>query len=60
VEIKPKWCKGCAICVEFCPHEVLAMEGGKAVVKNPEACNACGLCEVRCPDFAIVLRIKKR
>jgi 2-oxoglutarate ferredoxin oxidoreductase subunit delta len=53
--IKESWCKGCAICVEFCPHDVLAMEKGKAKVINLKACTACGMCELRCPDFAIVV-----
>ena len=53
--IKESWCKGCAICVEFCPQHVLAMENGKAKVVHLEACTACGLCELRCPDFAITV-----
>ena len=51
----PKWCKGCGICVAFCPKEVLAVEKEKIVVKNPENCILCGLCELRCPDYAIWL-----
>ena len=55
IEIKKEWCKGCAFCVEFCPQEVLEMEGIYPVIVNMEACTACGLCEVLCPDFAIVV-----
>lgn len=48
------WCKGCGICVEFCPKKSLAMgRDGKAHVVNLESCNSCGLCYLRCPDFAI-------
>ncbi len=53
VKVKPSWCKGCEICVEFCPHDVLEMRDGIAHVKNLSACTACGLCELYCPDFAI-------
>jgi len=53
IEIKSEWCKGCDICVAFCPADVLEMKNGKAVVKNLNACTACMLCELRCPDFAI-------
>lgn len=54
--LRPEWCKGCRICVEFCPKGVLALsEDEKAIVVNEEACNECGLCELRCPDFAIEL-----
>jgi len=48
-------CKGCEICVAFCPRDVLALEDEKAVVVNLSACIACDLCELRCPDFAIEL-----
>ena len=47
------WCKGCHICVEFCPTKVLEMKGFVAAVKNLEACIKCMQCELRCPDFAI-------
>lgn len=53
--INEAWCKGCAICVELCPEDVLVMEAGKAKVAHLEQCTACGLCELRCPDFAIVV-----
>jgi 2-oxoglutarate ferredoxin oxidoreductase subunit delta len=53
IEVNQKWCKGCAICVEFCPRHVLEMKGVYPVVVNIDACTACGLCEVLCPDFAI-------
>lgn len=56
IEINTKWCKGCGICVAFCPKQVLGIEGEKACVKNPEACIACKLCEYRCPDLAIQVR----
>jgi 2-oxoglutarate ferredoxin oxidoreductase subunit delta len=52
--INREYCKGCRICVHFCPKEVLALdEDDKAVVLKPENCIACRLCELRCPDLAI-------
>lgn len=54
VEINRDWCKGCGICVAFCPKEALALdEHDKAFMSHPESCNACGICELRCPDMAI-------
>ena len=53
VEIKEAWCKGCEICVAFCPKQVLSMEKGIAKVINLEACTGCQMCEMYCPDFAI-------
>lgn len=49
----PAWCKGCGICVEFCPKNVLAVEHEKIKVLDAESCIKCGLCELRCPDYAI-------
>jgi 2-oxoglutarate ferredoxin oxidoreductase subunit delta len=53
IEIIEKYCKGCHICVEFCPTKVLEMKGFVASVKNLDACIKCMQCELRCPDFAI-------
>lgn len=54
--IHREWCKGCAICVEFCPTQVLALDDeGKNTIANDAACTECRLCELRCPDFAIEL-----
>ena len=47
-----KWCKGCGICVAFCPKGVLILEDKVKIVK-PEECIFCGQCEQRCPDYAI-------
>lgn len=53
ITIDEKWCKGCEICVAFCPKKVLTMKKNKAKVYNPDACTGCQLCEIYCPDFAI-------
>jgi 2-oxoglutarate ferredoxin oxidoreductase subunit delta len=53
IEINERYCKGCHICVEFCPTRVFAMKGFTASVINLEACIGCMQCELRCPDFAV-------
>ncbi len=53
VHIFPEWCKGCGICVAFCPKNVLEMRCQKASVARPEDCIRCYLCARRCPDFAV-------
>ena len=54
--INRQWCKGCGICVEFCPEDALTLdEMEKANLAYPDKCNGCGMCELRCPDLAIEL-----
>lgn len=61
ISIKMPRCKGCGICVAFCPKQVLGLDDlGKVQVLNPDACIGCGQCELRCPDYAIFVdRVKK-
>ena len=50
----PNWCKGCGLCVAFCPTKVLEQgPGGRVEIAHPEKCTACRWCELHCPDFAI-------
>jgi 2-oxoglutarate ferredoxin oxidoreductase subunit delta len=53
-------CKGCALCVEYCPCGVLEMSEAfnrkgyhPPLVVEPAACVACQFCEEVCPEFAI-------
>ncbi|MGB5824422.1 MAG: 4Fe-4S binding protein [Proteocatella sp.] len=53
--IDKNWCKGCGICVAFCPKKVLGLVNGKIEIERQEDCIKCGQCELRCPDYAIYL-----
>ncbi len=55
LNVEESLCKGCGICVAFCPKAVLELEQGKVNIVNLDACIKCGQCELRCPDFAIYL-----
>jgi 2-oxoglutarate ferredoxin oxidoreductase subunit delta len=61
VYVFEKWCKGCNICIEFCPKQTLALSADfKAFQDKPDDCILCGLCELRCPDFSIFVVQKKK
>ncbi len=55
-------CKGCQLCVTYCPQGVLEMSDifntkgyHPPQVYNAQGCLACGLCEMLCPEFAIYI-----
>ncbi len=57
VEVETAWCKGCDICVRFCPERCLVMNDRQvAEMVHAERCTGCRLCEWLCPDFAITVR----
>lgn len=57
--INTEWCKGCGICVAFCPQNVLELDQKeKATAARIEDCIACRMCELRCPDLAVEVEIE--
>ena len=51
------WCKGCGICVAFCPTGVLELNvDGHPFSASPEKCTACHWCDTHCPDMAIIVK----
>jgi len=59
--INAEWCKGCGICVAFCPTKVLELdEQDKAAAVRLDDCIACRLCELRCPDLAIEVEVEEK
>ena len=54
VTVFDNWCKGCGLCIAFCPASVFDTDPeGHPVVARQEDCIACQWCVVHCPDFAI-------
>jgi len=60
IVVDERYCKGCGICVHFCPRQALkpaekvnAQGYYVPYLARPDACSACRQCELLCPDFAI-------
>ena len=62
IRIDEELCKGCALCIDFCPSQ--ALEKSKTLNKrgvyhpmlaDESKCNRCRFCELICPDFAITV-----
>lgn len=60
IHIDEAVCKGCGLCVFYCPKKVLRLSEkmntkgyNVAEVNLPDDCIGCNLCDMACPDFAI-------
>jgi 2-oxoglutarate ferredoxin oxidoreductase subunit delta len=54
--VRRAYCKGCRLCVEACPVDVLRLDADDLVyVTDIGRCLFCGACSGRCPDFVFVV-----
>lgn len=67
VEIDQDRCKGCSLCVLFCPQSVLEINpvqlnarGYHPAALVAEGCTGCGVCAVICPDVCITVYREQR
>ncbi|MFC2077026.1 mercury methylation ferredoxin HgcB [candidate division KSB1 bacterium] len=51
--LDPELCNGCGICLEVCPHEVLATHGKRVRIAERDQCIECGACSLNCVPGAI-------
>lgn len=59
INVNYDYCKGCGICIEFCPKKVyVPKKDGKPEVYKPELCTACMICVRKCPDFALKVEVQ--
>ena len=66
VVVDKERCKGCGVCVEACPCNVLALsvkvntKGYNYVeMANEDACTGCASCGIICPDSCLVIYRQK-
>ena len=52
-------CKGCRICMPFCPEGCISMKN-KRIEIDYDYCKGCGICANVCPFKAIHMEIEKR
>jgi ferredoxin len=49
-------CTGCGMCLEVCPHAVLARENGHVRIESRDSCMECGACAKNCSVEAITVQ----
>lgn len=65
IDIDRELCKGCQLCVSFCPKECITVSTGLnskgyypaefSQGENGDCCTGCTLCATVCPDMAIAV-----
>ena len=62
ITIDEQYCKGCELCMHYCPKQVLKKSGRRntkgyvpPMAADPEQCSKCRTCELICPELAITL-----
>jgi 2-oxoglutarate ferredoxin oxidoreductase subunit delta len=60
ITISREYCKGCEICVSFCPKKMISLSAelnnsgySTAVYSESGECTGCAVCALVCPEAAI-------
>jgi len=60
IEIDRELCKGCEICISFCPKEIISLSDKlnasgylPAFFSDNSECTGCAICALVCPEAAI-------
>lgn len=63
IMVDEHFCKGCGLCVDACPKNVIALDEERITEKgyhpahqvDPDGCIGCAFCAMMCPDVAITV-----
>jgi 2-oxoglutarate ferredoxin oxidoreductase subunit delta len=62
IEVSQVYCKGCELCIDACPQEVLALDmdhltpkGYHPVYLVKDGCTGCAICAIVCPEAALTV-----
>lgn len=60
--VNETYCKGCGVCVDACPQEVLELSSTRITAKGyhpaelvGQSCTGCSICAIVCPEVAITV-----
>ncbi|MCL2121727.1 MAG: 4Fe-4S binding protein [Clostridiales bacterium] len=63
ITVNDEYCKGCEMCVLFCPNKIMVLSKEKlnskgyhpAELSDESKCTGCCICASMCPDIAITV-----
>ncbi len=62
IDVNELYCKGCELCVQACPQEVMSLDTSRLTPKgyhpvrvHADGCTGCAICAVVCPDAALTV-----
>jgi len=62
IEVNEIYCKGCELCSDACPQDVMALDLERLTPKGyhpvhlvSEGCTGCAICALVCPEAALTV-----
>jgi 2-oxoglutarate ferredoxin oxidoreductase subunit delta len=62
IEVDERYCKGCDLCVNACPKDVIGLDMERLTPKGyhpaylkAEGCTGCAICAIVCPEAALTI-----
>ena len=62
IEVSDLYCKGCELCIDSCPQDVMSLDMGRLTSKGyhpvmlvKDGCTGCAICALICPEAALTV-----